>query len=67
MNRPDWIVCSQTKEVLNRFKGRVVWVNQCLRCKRKEPIVEGPLEEAISKSQRFIDAHKRCQEMSEEG
>ena len=65
IKRPDWIICSQTKEALARFNGRVVWVNHCLRCKTEEPVREGPLSEAISKSQRFIEHHRGCQEMDD--
>ena len=61
IKRPDWIVCSQEKEALGRFKGCVVWVNRCLRCNVEEPVCEGLLEIAISKSERFIRVHIGCE------
>ena len=39
----DWIVCCQEAEVLKKFSGPVVWVNQCLRCGQEEPVFTGPV------------------------
>jgi len=59
----DWIICSQEKEVIDRFNfdGGVVWVNRCLRCGGEEPVYEVPVDQAVSKSQEFIWIHKRCE------
>lgn len=67
MKRPDWIICSQEKEVLARFGGRVVWVNRCLRCGEELAVYEGPLDKAISESKKFIEVHRNCEEVCGEG
>lgn len=58
--KQDWIIASQTKEDLRKFEGKVVWINQCKRCGREEPVYEGRLEVAISQMRSFIKIHKYC-------
>jgi hypothetical protein len=62
MPSPKWIKVNQQKEVLARHPGRLVWVNQCLRCGAEQAICEGPVEDALSQSRDFILKHRECAE-----
>ena len=56
----DWIVSCQQAEVLEKFSGPVVWVNQCLRCGQEEPVFTGPVPVTIYQSKLFIKMHRHC-------
>ena len=56
----DWIFSSQQEEVLKKYPGPVVWVNQCKKCGTEEPVYQGPVDVAIYQSKKFISTHGRC-------
>ena len=58
----DWIVSCCKPEVLKRFYGPVLWVNQCLRCGREEPVFMGQVPVAIYQSKLFIKMHRHCKD-----
>ncbi len=60
MKSPDWIVINQQTEILKKYPGPVVWVNQCQRCDGEEPVYQGPLDIALFASKRFLQFHKDC-------
>lgn len=62
--KADWIICSQLIKDLRQYPRSVVWVNKCVHCGKEEPVYPGPLHEAILKTKKFIQVHRRCEATS---